>query len=322
MKPKIFIANKIPVEVESYLREHCDIRKWSKDTPMTNDQLQESVADVEGLLLAFFPVNEELLCAAPKLKVVSNISVGYNNFDINTMKKRNIMGTNTPYVLDETVADLSIGLMLAAARRMTELDALIRAGKWTKDLDEELFGVDVHHAVLGIVGMGRIGEAVARRASLGFGMEVLYCNRHRKLDAEKRLGVRFMQLDELLQQADFVMVLAALTTETRHLMDFAQFALMKRTAIFINVSRGGTVNEQALIEALHSKQIYGAGLDVYDQEPIEADNPLLKLPNVVLVPHIGSATRQTRFEMAMSAAKGLVEGLSGQVPHNIVPELR
>ncbi|WP_019120757.1 2-hydroxyacid dehydrogenase [Brevibacillus massiliensis] len=322
MKPHVFIAAKVPAEVEAYIAEHCRYRKWEGDEPISRDRLLKEIADAEGLLVVGGQIDSELLDRAPRLKVVSNISVGYNNMDWKAMKALGVMGTNTPYVLDETVADLAFALILSTARRVPELDRHVKKGKWRNSSDEWLFGVDVHKKTLGIIGMGRIGEAIAVRGKYGFGMEVLYYNRRRKLDAEEKLGVSYRSLEDLLRQSDFVVLMIPLNEETRHFMGREQFALMKETAIFINTSRGKTVDEAALIEALREKRIWGAGLDVFAEEPVSPDNPLLGMPNVVTLPHIGSATRQTRFNMAMTAAKNLVLAVRGEVPPDLIPELR
>ncbi|MCY9667823.1 D-glycerate dehydrogenase [Paenibacillus alginolyticus] len=320
MKPKVFLAYPIPREVEDFIAEHCDYRKWDSEETISRSQLLKEISDVDGLLISGGKIDQELLDFAPKLKVVSNVSVGYNNFDLAAMKARKVMGTNTPNVLDETVADLVFGLILATARRISELDRYVKDGKWQSGIDDHLFGVDVHHAKLGIIGMGRIGEKIVRRAKYGFNMDVLYYNRKRKLAAEKNLGVKYCTLQELLQESDFVVLMIPLTAETTHLIGREELALMKKTAIFINTSRGQTVDEEALIVALEKGDIRGAGLDVFEQEPVDPSNPLLKMPNVVALPHIGSATVKTRFDMAMLAAQNLVKAVSGEIPPNLVEE--
>ena len=322
MKPKVYVARKISPEVREYLQEHCDCEFWEGSERPGRERFFAGVADVEGLLTAGTPINDELLDHAPRLRIVSNISVGYDNFDVEAMKRRGVMGTHTPGVLDDTVADLAMALILAAARRVAELDRLVRRGGWVKGMDRELFGLDVHHATLGIIGMGRIGEAVAKRARLGFDMEVLYYNRSRKPEAEARYGAVYASLDELLARSDFVVILTPLTPETKKMIGREQLARMKPTAILVNVSRGPVVDEAALIEALRSGTIRGAALDVFEKEPVDPDNPLLALDNVVLLPHIGSATAKTRRAMAMLAARNLVAGLKGETPPNLVPELR
>jgi len=322
IKPKIYIAEPIPKEVEEYIAKYCDYEKWEGEQAVPRNVLLDKLSDKEGVLLSGFGINTELLDRAPKLRVVSSISVGYNNFDLQVMKERNIIGTNTPGVLDNTVADLIFGLILSSARRISELDRYVKDGNWKKGDNKNIFGVDVHHSTLGIIGMGRIGEAVAKRAKLGFDMEVCYHNRSRKKDVEGRLGVEYCEFKELLAKSDFIVLMTPLSDATRHLIDTEEFSLMKNTAIFINASRGQVVNEQALIEALKNGKILGAGLDVYEKEPVDPENPLLKMVNVVTVPHIGSATNKTRLDMAMLAAENLIKGLLGEIPPNIVPELR
>lgn len=322
MKPKVYIAKQIPTYVEEYIGQYCDYEKYEGNDRASYEELLTKLADKEGLLVAGTNIDKKLLDHAPHLKVVSNISVGYNNFDIKSMKNRKIIGTNTPGVLNDTVADLIFALILSSARKVAELDRYVRDGKWNQTDSEEIFGKDVHHATLGIIGMGRIGEDVAKRARYGFDMDVLYYNRSRKLEAEHKLGVKYSDLNSLLKQSDFVLIMTALTDETYHMIDEEQFNLMKKDAIFINASRGATVNEKALIKALKEKRILAAGLDVYEQEPIEKDNPLLKLNNVVLMPHIGSATEKTRNDMAMIAAENMVKALTGEVPPHIVHELK
>jgi gluconate 2-dehydrogenase len=321
MKPKVFLAVPVPAQAEAFIAEHCDYRKWDFKEPIPRETLLEEIADADGLLIVGGSIDQELLDCAPRLKVVSNVSVGYNNFDIEAMKKRAVLGTNTPSVLDETVADLVLALMLATSRRVVELDRYVKEGTWKKGNDEKWFGADVHHATIGIIGMGRIGEAIAKRAKYGFDMDVLYYNRTRKHQAEEKLGVEYASMDEVLKRSDFVVLMTPLTPETTHIIGQREFLLMKETAFFINASRGQTVDEQALIEALEMGKIRGAGLDVYEKEPVDPNNPLLKMPNVVTLPHIGSATEKTRFEMAMLAAKNLVLGVRGEQPPNLINEL-
>lgn len=321
-KPKVYIAKEVCKEAEDYIIKFCDCEKWNGEKKITRKDLITKLADKEGVLLSGIKIDEELLNYASKLRVVSNISVGYNNFDLNLMKDRNIIGTNTPYVLDDTVADLIFGLILSTARRICELDKYVKDGKWKDENDKNLFGVNVHHSTLGIVGMGRIGDIVAKRAKLGFDMDVLYHNRSRKTDVEERLGVKYCDIQSLLKKSDFILLMTPLTDKTYHLIDSEEFNMMKKTAIFINASRGQTVNEQALIEALQNNEILGAGLDVYEKEPINVENPLLKMPNVVTLPHLGSAVKKTRSDMAILAAKSLVKALLGEMPTTVVPELR
>ncbi|MFF2090825.1 2-hydroxyacid dehydrogenase [Paenibacillus sp. NPDC058174] len=322
MKPKVYIASRVPNEVKAYLDEHCDCEMWQGEEAITGAQLAERLTEAEGLLVSGNAISSRLLGSAPKLRVVSNVSVGYNNNDLDAMRSRGIIGTHTPYVLDDTVADLTLALMLASARRVTELHNLVRSGGWQRGMGEGLFGVDVHHAKLGIIGMGRIGEAIVKRAKFGFDMDVAYYNRNRKPDAEERFGLRYLQMNELLAESDFVVLMTPLTPETKRMIGAEQFRLMKPGAIFINVSRGDTVDEAALIEALQNGTIRAAGLDVYEMEPVSPENPLLKLDNVVTLPHIGSATAQTRSNMAMVAARNMVDALYGREPQYVIPELK
>jgi gluconate 2-dehydrogenase len=322
LKPKVLVESQIPEEAEALIAQYCDIYKWDKHEPMPRELLLEKMSDIDGLLTSSTKIDDHFLDHAKQLKVVSSISVGYNHFDLKAMKTRGIMGTHTPNVLNETVADLAFTLILSTARRVTELDQYIRQGQWQKSDNESLFGIDVHHAKLGIIGMGRIGEAIARRGKFGFGMDVVYYNRNRKLETEASLRVEYCPLDELLSTADFIVLMTPLTKKTVKLIGKREFGLMKPTAIFINVSRGQTVDEAALVDVLENGGIRAAGLDVFEEEPINADHPLLKLKNVVVLPHIGSATHQTRFDMAMLAARNLTDALTGQTPPNLIEELK
>lgn len=321
LKPKIFIANPVPEDVEEFLMEKCECLKWDFRYPKTLEGILENIKDVDGVIQVGMKIDDRILDNAPRLKVVSNISVGYNNYDLDAMRRRGIIGTNTPGVLDNTVSDLILGLMLNSGRRIPELDRFTKSGAWTKADNSSFFGKDIHGSSLGIVGMGRIGEKVARRAKLGFGMEVAYFNRSRKLEVEQELGISYKSMEELLESSDFVLLMTPLTEETTHLIGEKELKLMKQSAFLINASRGQVVDETALIKALQEGWIAGAGLDVFDKEPIEADNPLLKLQNAVTVPHIGSATTKTRDEMAWAAARALVDELYGRNSGMRVPEL-
>jgi len=322
IKPKVYIAKEISKEAENYIGEFCEYEKWDSEKKITRSELLKNISDKEGVLLSEIKIDEELLHHASKLRVISDVSVGYDNFDLKIMKEKNIIGTNTPTVLDNTVADLIFGLIISTARRISELDDYVKNGNWTPEDDENLFGVNVHHATLGIIGMGRIGEAVAKRGKLGFDMDVIYNNRNRKPEVEERLGVKYCDFDSLLQRSDFIVLMTLLTKDTYHLIDFDEFNMMKDTAVFINASRGETINEQALVEALQNNKIFGAGLDVYEKGIIDSKNLLLKMSNVVTLPHIGSAVEETRNDMAMLAAKNLVEGLLRKTSVNMVPELK
>lgn len=323
MKPKVYLARPVSKEVEAYIGEHCDYRKWEGKGKIPQDVLMEELKDAEGVLVQNASVTNELLEQAPKLKVISNSAVGYDSFDLEAMKQHRVLGTHTPFVLDETVADLAFSLVLATARRVPELNNIVKQGKWGKQKDSrQFFGTDVHHATMGIVGMGRIGEKIVRRARLGFEMEVLYNSRTPKPELEEKYGIVYSELDSLLEKSDFVVLIVPLTPETHHLMGEEQFKAMKDSAILINCARGAVVDEKALIEALEKGEISGAGLDVFEQEPVSPDNPLLQMDQVVVLPHIGSATEQTRAAMLMKAAENLVAGVTTGVPENVVKELQ
>ena len=323
MKPKVYLARSVSKEVEAYIGEHCDYRKWEGKGKIPQDVLMEELKNVEGVLVQNASVTNELLEQAPKLKVISNSAVGYDSFDLEAMKQHRVLGTHTPFVLDETVADLAFSLVLATARRVPELNNIVKQGKWGKQKDSrQFFGTDVHHATMGIVGMGRIGEKIVRRARLGFEMEVLYNSRTPKPELEEKYGIVYSELDSLLEKSDFVVLIVPLTPETHHLMGEEQFKKMKNSAILINCARGAVVDEKALIEALEKGEISGAGLDVFEQEPVSPNNPLLQMDQVVVLPHIGSATEQTRAAMLMKAAENLVAGVTTGVPENVVKELQ
>lgn len=263
-KPKVFSEKVLPDDIRMFLEEYVDLKVWENSFPIPREQLLKELDDIDGLITSGSAINSELLEKAPNLRVVSTISVGYNHFHTNEMKKHGVIGTHTPYVLDATVADLVIALMLSAARRIPELDALTKNGGWEKGNDQPMFGVDVHHKKLGIIGMGRIGETIAKRAKYGFDMEVSYYNRNRRVEVEEKLNIDYKEtIDEILTESDFIALMVPLTNETKHLIGEREFKLMKKSAIFINASRGQTVDEEAMIKALQSGEFLAAGLDVY-----------------------------------------------------------
>ncbi|RCW71891.1 2-hydroxyacid dehydrogenase [Saliterribacillus persicus] len=321
-RKKILITEPVPEEVYTYLNKNAEVEKWQHTQAMPKEELKKAIRDVHALVTAKDTIDEELLSAAKELEVVSNISVGYDNFNIEAIKKHNIAATHTPYVLDETVADLVFGLILSSARRIPELDQYVKNGNWTHPVNQPLFGFDVHHQKLGIIGMGRIGEKIVRRATKGFEMDVFYHNRTRNVELEEKLNINYLQLDQLLSTCDFILLMTPLTDQTYHMINAESFKMMKKSAFFINAARGAVVNEKDLIEALQNQEINGAGLDVFEQEPINKDNPLLKMNQVVTVPHIGSATTKTRTEMALYAAKNAVQVLEGNQPDALIKELR
>ncbi|GHC39317.1 2-hydroxyacid dehydrogenase [Aidingimonas halophila] len=281
-------------------------------------RFREALYEAHGLIGGKLMVTPQMLDDAPNLEVIATISVGYDNFPVEEMTRRGILLCNTPDVLTETTADTGFALIMAAARRVPELDRFVRQGHWQMHIDEPHFGRDVHGKTLGLIGMGRIGAAVARRGALGFGMSVVYSNASPKPHLEAELGAQHCSLNELLECSDFVCVTVPLTNETRHLIGRDAFRRMQRSAILINIARGPVVEEGALIQALQEGWIAGAGLDVYEREPLAADSPLLQLPQVVALPHIGSATHETRAAMAQCAVDNLLHALRGERPPNSV----
>ncbi len=315
---RVFVTRKIPDEGLDLLREKCEVKVWEEEVPPPKDVLLEEVEQVDGLLcLLTDPIDSEVLEAAQKLKVVSTYAVGYDNIDLQKARELGIVVTNTPGVLTEATADLAFALLLAAARSIVSADQYTRAGRW-KSWGPRLFlGQDVFGKTLGIIGAGRIGSAVARRAR-GFDMEILYFNRSPKPELEKELEARRVELDEILQDSDFISVHTPLTPETEKLIGPREFSLMKKTAVLVNTARGPVVDQKALAEALEKGEIFAAGLDVFEEEPIYEDDPLLQNPRVVVAPHIGSATFSTRNRMARMAALDLIAVLEGKKPDNPV----
>lgn len=309
----------LPESCLKQLQQHFDVADFTGQSGLRrNPAFAAALAQAQGVIGSGLAFDRALIASAPQLKVVSTVTVGYDNYDVAALGERGILLCNTPDVLTESVADLSLALMLASARRLVELGSRVAAGDWKRPVDSADFGSDVYGKTLGIVGLGRIGMSVARRAHMGFGMRVLYHSRHAKPDADREFGARHCMLDDLLEQSDFVCVLVPLSADTEHLIGAAQFARMKRSAFLINVARGKVVDEQAMIAALNTGQIAGAGLDVFEREPLPADSGLLGLRNVVLLPHIGSATHQTRLAMAQLATENLVDALNGRAPRAMV----
>ncbi|KXH83865.1 D-glycerate dehydrogenase [Sporosarcina sp. HYO08] len=319
MKPKIFITRKLPEEMVAPFREKYDVRMWdAEDAAVKRYVLLEEVKEAEVLWsVVSDAIDREVFETAKKLKIVANMAVGYNNVDIEAAKEHGVIVTNTPDVLTETTADLAFALLLATARRLYHAEEELRSGGWTSWSPMGYTGMDVGGATIGIIGMGRIGEAVARRAT-GFNMRILYHNRNRKPAAEEAYGAEYADMDTLLKEADFVVVLAPHTPETVGLIGERELALMKKTASIINVARGGIIDEQALYKALKNDVIWAAGLDVFETEPVPLNNPLLTLPNVTALPHIGSASIRTRIGMMELNAKAIHAVLEGREPENRV----
>lgn len=317
----VYITRRIPSEAVELLKSVAEIRQWDSDDPIPRDVLLREVAEVDAL----FPmiterIDEELLSHAPKLKVVSNMAVGYDNITVPACTSHGVIVTNTPDVLTETSADLSFALLMAVGRGVLRGDRYVRNGEW------KIWGPllhltpDIHHATLGIVGLGRIGEAVARRAR-GFDMRVIYHNRNPREDIEQADGYTYVDFETLLRESDFISIHVDLNQSTRHLFGAEQFKLMKPSAFLINAARGAIVDQKALYEALRDGEIAGAALDVTDPEPIQMDDPLLTLDNCVICPHVGSASFATRTRMATLAAENIASVLTGKGPITPVNEV-
>ncbi|PRA32984.1 2-hydroxyacid dehydrogenase [Pseudomonas poae] len=318
MKKSVVLYKKLSAPLMARLSENAEVTliEALDDTGLA--KLRDALPGAHGLLGASLRLDAQLLDLAPKLEAVASVSVGVDNYDIDYLTERGILLSNTPDVLTETTADTGFALILATARRVVELADMVRAGQWSKNIGPAHFGTDVHGKTLGIIGMGRIGEALAQRGHFGFGMPVIYHSHSPKPAVEARFGAQYRSLNDLLQQADFVCLTLPLTAETEKLIGAEAFALMGPETIFINISRGKVVDEAALVEALQQRTIRAAGLDVFEREPLSHDSPLLRLNNVVATPHIGSATHETREAMATCAVDNLLQALAGEKPRNLV----
>ncbi len=321
MKPRVFITRRIPENGIELLRKHFEVEVWEDEGEIPRDVLLEKVRDTDALVTMLSErIDREVFDSAPKLRIVANYAVGYDNIDVEEATKRGIYVTNTPDVLTDATADFAWTLLLATARKLVEADNFVRSGEWKRKgvawHPLMFLGHDVYGKTIGIVGFGRIGQAVARRAK-GFGMRILYNARSRKPEAEKELGAEFRPLDELLKESDFVVLAVPLTNETYHMINEKRLKLMKPTAILVNIARGKVVDTEALVKALKEGWIAGAGLDVFEKEPYYHEE-LFKLKNVVLAPHIGSATFGAREGMAELVARNLIAFKNGEVPPTLV----
>jgi lactate dehydrogenase-like 2-hydroxyacid dehydrogenase len=319
MSKSVLISNVLPAEARAMIPADVAVDFNDSDQPLSKAELMRRLQDKDGLICHIIStIDEEVLAAAPRLKVVANVAVGFNNIDVAAARKRGVVVTNTPDVLTETTADFAWALLMAAARRVVEADHFARSGQWTRWQWDLLWGHDVHGKTLGIIGFGRIGRAVARRA-LGFGMRVLYHDTVRAdAGAERELNARYADRDTVLREADFVTLHTLLIPETRHLIDERALRSMKKTAILVNAARGAIVDEAALVKALTEGWIAGAGLDVFEDEP-KIHPGLLPLKNVVLAPHIASASLDTRLAMAKLAVQNCVAVLQGKPAITPVP---
>ena len=318
-KPRIYITRPLPANAMRVLEGKVEYRMWDRESePVKRETLLREIVDVDGIIcLITEKMDAEVIERAHRCRVIAQVAVGYDNIDVAAATRRGVFVTNTPGVLTETTADMGWAILMATARRVVEGDKFTRSGRWKTWELMGFTGQDVHGATLGIVGLGRIGAAIARRAK-GFAMPLLYHNRTRAEALEHELGARYVALDDLLRQSDFVMISCALTAETRHLIGERQLGLMKPTAILVNIARGPIVDQRALYRALVDRKIWAAGLDVFEVEPVPMDEPLLKLDNVVVPPHLGSGSIATRTKMAVMAAENCLAATTGQVPPNVV----
>src|SRR5262245_21656269 len=320
-KAKVFITHPLYPGARNLLQSSCDCEFWTKQERPTREECLSRLKDKEGLVCLWTEkIGDDVLRGAPRLRIVANVAVGYDNVDLPACTKRGVVVTNAPGVLDETTADFAWALLLTVARRVVEADQYVRAGNWRGWNFDQFCGTDVWGKTLGIVGFGRIGQAVARRAQ-GFGMKIIYNSRNRVAEGvEKQFNAEFREMNALLAESDFISLHVPLNGDTRGLFDAPKFFRMKPTAFLVNTSRGPVVDEAALVHALESKKIAGAGLDVFEQEPFV--HPGLKRPNVVLAPHLGSASTETRGRMALTAAQNIATFFQGQRPPNpLNPEL-
>jgi glyoxylate reductase len=315
VRPRVFVTRSVATEALDIIRAVADTEVWPDELPPSYDVLREKACNVDAMLTMLSDrIDAYLMDAAPNLRVISNYAVGFDNIDVGEATRRGIIVGNTPGVLTETTADLSFALLMTAARRVVEADGYARNGLWKTWGPEILLGQDIHHATLGIVGLGRIGTEVARRAR-GFNMEVLHHSRSKHDEVEQDLGIEYVpRLDHLLARSDFISLHIPLTPETRRMIGADQFAVMKPAAILVNTSRGAIVDQAALYQALKTRRIFAAGIDVTDVEPIPPGDPLLTLDNIIITPHIGSASFITRQKMALMAAENLLVGLRGEIP--------
>lgn len=314
---KVLVTRRIPNEGISKLREHFDVEVNELDRKLTYEELKEKVKGKDGVLCQLADkIDGELMDIEPSVKIFANYAVGYNNMDVDAAKKRNIYLSNTPDVLTDVTADFAWALLFAAARRVVEGDKYIREGKFVGWFPQLILGKEISGKTLGIIGAGRIGRTFATRGK-AFNMKIMYYSRSRKEEFEKETGAEFAALEEVLRKSDYISLHTPLTKETIHMISDKEFDMMKDTAILINTSRGPVVDEKALVRALSEKKIWGAGLDVFEKEP-DVEEGLKSLNNVVLCPHIGSATEETRVKMAVMAADNIIDALNGKVPPNCI----
>ncbi len=322
MKQKVVVFSQIDADIQNKLEQTYDVAYIQPKLGDVNQQLLQQVQDADGMIGAGRLLNRNNLATATRLKVISSVSVGYDNYELDYLNEKNIYLSHTPHVLTETTADLAFTLLMSAARKVAYLDHWTKQGQWQRTVGEAQFGLDIFGKTLGIIGLGHIGAAVARRGFYGFNMNILYHNRREKPELAQGLNAQYSDLNQLLQRSDFVVVAVDLNADSKALITAAELAKMQPHAVLVNISRGSVIDEQALIDALKAKQIFAAGLDVYQKEPLK-ESELFQLDNVVTLPHVGSATAATRKKMAELAYQNLVDALEGRVPRYVVnPEFQ
>lgn len=317
MKQKVVVFSQIDADIQNKLEQNYQVSYIQPKLGDVNQQLLQQVQDADGMIGAGRLLNRDNLASATRLKIISSVSVGYDNYELDYLNEKKIYLSHTPHVLTETTADLAFTLLMSAARKVAYLDQWTKQGQWQRTVGEAQFGMDIFGKTLGIIGLGHIGAAIARRGFYGFNMNILYHNRREKPELAQGLNAQYCQLDELLQCSDFVVVAVDLNADSKALIAAAELAKMQSHAVLVNISRGSVIDEQALIAALKAKQIFAAGLDVYQKEPLK-ESELFQLDNVVTLPHVGSATAATRKKMAELAYQNLVDALEGRVPRYVV----
>ncbi|EOR05784.1 2-hydroxyacid dehydrogenase [Acinetobacter tandoii] len=317
MNKKVVVFSQIDPEILTRLKAQYHVVVIDPKQGDVNQQIQQHVQDADGMIGAGRLLNQSNLATAQQLKIISSVSVGYDNYDVDYLNQKNIWLSHTPHVLTETTADLAFTLLMSAARKVPYLDHWTKSGEWKRTVSQAQFGQDIHGKTLGIIGLGNIGAAIARRGLYGFNMNILYHNRREKLEMAQPLNAQYRSLEQLLQESDFVVVAVDLNAESKALLSTEQFDLMQSHAVFVNIARGSVIDEQALIQALKDHKFFAAGLDVYEKEPLQTSE-LFQLDNVVTLPHVGSATAETRKKMAELAYRNLVDALDGRQPRYLV----
>ncbi len=316
-KQKVVVFSQIDATIQQRLQQDYTVVVLNPKDGDINEQIRQQVQDADAMIGAGRVLNASNLATAKKLKIISSVSVGYDNYDVDYLNQKKIWLAHTPHVLTETTADLAFTLLMSAARKVPSLDQWTKQGEWKRTVGSAQFGQEVFGKTLGIIGLGHIGAAIARRAFHGFNMRIVYHNRHEKLSLAQALSAQYLSLEDLLQQSDFVVIAVDLNQDSKALIGAEQLALMQKHAVLVNISRGSVLDEQALIEVLQTRKIFAAGLDVYQQEPLQS-SPLFQLDNVVTLPHIGSATAETRYKMAELAYHNLHTALQGKIPAALV----